>query len=162
MTVTVVRPTTSNNDSAHATAGRIAQPVHRRTAVSRWMDRERTRSRTLERNCTQSGSGMSSSIELTPACTDSSACHLPRQSAHASRCARYFSGSSLPSIRLTKSFAFKCPNINLLFYQFTNFFQCKKHARFYRRNRSPGNSRDLLVAELLVDSQFENRLLFRR
>src|SRR5437867_8409050 len=54
------------------------------------------------------------------------------------------------------------PTPPLLSYQFTNFFQCKKHARFYGRNRPTGNSRDLLVAELLVDTQFENGLLFWR
>src|SRR5207302_5919225 len=68
-TATVVTPTTSNSDKAHAIAGRMAQPVQRRTAVSRWMDLDSKRSRTEERNCIQSGSGISSSIELTSVLT---------------------------------------------------------------------------------------------
>ena len=58
-----------NNDKAQAIAGRMAQPVQRRTAVSRWMDLESKRSRTEERNCSQSGSGISSSIALTSVLT---------------------------------------------------------------------------------------------
>src|SRR5437016_6856872 len=48
-----------------------------------------------------------------------------------------------------------------ILYQFTQFFQCKKHARFDRRNRPSRDSRDLFVAELLVNSQFDNGLLLR-
>ena len=55
--------------NAQAIAGRMAQPVQRRTAVSRWMDLDSKRSRTEERNCIQSGSGISSSIELTSVLT---------------------------------------------------------------------------------------------
>src|SRR5215831_7109625 len=47
-----------------------------------------------------------------------------------------------------------------IFYQFSELFCRKKDTRLYRRDGPPGDVRDFLVAELLVDSQFENRLLF--
>src|SRR6476659_5974867 len=49
-----------------------------------------------------------------------------------------------------------------IFYQFSELFYCKKNTRLYRRDRPPRDVRDFLVAELLVDSQFENRFLFWR
>ena len=77
----VVIPTARKSEIAHATDGRMAKPVQRRTADSRWMDRERSRSRTEARNSAQSGSEMPSSSELTYACTAASDCQVAPQRA---------------------------------------------------------------------------------
>src|SRR5262245_17652403 len=91
---------------------------------------------------------------------------------------------SAPSIRFTKSSAFKCPNMFTvgpsaepsrllivkltasfleigIFYQFPQFFQCKKTVRFDCRYRPPRNLRDLFIADLFVNPQLEDCLLFR-
>src|SRR4030095_11665393 len=64
--------------------------------------------------------------------------------------------SRLLIVKLTASF----PEIGI-FYQFPQFFQCKKNARFDCRYRPPRNLRDLFIAELFVNPQLEDRLLFR-
>ena len=68
-------------------------------------------------------------------------------------------------------FCFEMAKHNLLYptcllhswilYQFSQFFQRKKNAGLDGRNRPAGNTGDFFIAELLVDSQFKNSLLFR-
>src|SRR5262245_9205633 len=104
-------PTAINTDKAQATAGRTAHPVHLRMVVSRWTERDSNLSRTDERNSAQSGSGISVSSELISACTERIDSQVERQRRHPLRCFLSFSESSIPSIKLTKFAAFKCPNI---------------------------------------------------
>src|SRR5215468_2855413 len=53
-------------------------------------------------------------------------------------------------------------SLSAIFYQFSELFYGKKNTRLYRRYGPPKDVRDFLVAELLVDSQLENRFLFWR
>src|SRR6266581_6039633 len=64
-----------------------------------------------DRNCTQSGSGISMSIEVTSACADCTDSQVVRQLAHVSRWALCLTGGSRPSSRLAKSSGFRWPNI---------------------------------------------------
>src|SRR5437868_5668144 len=100
------------------------------------MDRDNSSSRTEDRNSSQSGSGMPASGAETSACSERTDSHVDRQRAHASRWALCVGKASAPSIKLTKSSAFKWPNILLapvsflttglfrirIFYQLTQFF----------------------------------------
>src|SRR5271170_7296289 len=80
---------------------------------------------------------------------------------------------SLSSISMNFSFfmCFTCikwPNIGRilllfwLFYELSQLLQSKKNTRFDRRYRTSRNACDLVIAELFVDSHFENRFLLRR